>query len=1071
MDAATDIGELCRATAEELTRRFDCGAAAVWIRHGDALVAEGRCGATPERVAGPVLLRPHLMPDGWLALLRGDCPLLAGDGVLVVPLILGGEVTGLLEVVPEADDRPDDWSEALQLAARHLAQALNQCAARGTRASALCEALRVTVRVAGELASSPDDAPIWRQAIEVARSRLGLERCAIFVRDGDLVRGTYGTDRWGQTTDERSVSFPLNDFWHRQFSAPAPGERLWQVAETNHEYWEDGRRVDIGRGWVVATRITCGDRCEAVFCNDAALSGTPLDEVKQEALALLCSLLGPLIALRLAHQRLRAVVETQTEMICRHRPDGTLTFVNDAFATFFGRPPAELIGTSVLPLLPDDDRERILRHVAALTRERPTVTAELRVPRGDGQWRWHQWTCYATFGADGQVAEYQGVGRDITDHKRVVDALADRERFLSLALEGSRFGVWDWNLAEGEGRIYGHWAEFLGYEPDEIRLPLFMWDELVHPDDRHDVVDALRAHIDGTVPLFETEHRVRAKSGEWRWLFVRGLAVDRDASGRATRIVGIHTDVTARRAVMAELRRAKLAAEAADRTKAAFLASISHELLTPLNGMIGMTELALGTEVTEEQRHYLDVSLASAEWLRSLLDDVLEFSALEADRPRLDRLPFDLRASFEETILALAPRAQAKGLELLLRVEPEVPPVLLGDVRRLRQILANLVGNAIKFTAQGHVLVRVAAVLAGEGTRLRITVADTGIGIAADQQRSIFEPFVQADTSTTRPFPGSGLGLAVVARLAALMNGEVAVESRLGAGSLFRATVVVGRPPQPTEGAPPPPEAWAGRRVVLINGLPVAGKILAEMLADWSVILQREDEPVAGAEAPLAVIVDVHGAGADWWSRAECLASRHVAVPVILLQPPGWKPADAGQAALARVLKPLRQGQLRAVLERCGGPVAEAAAGVGEAETPEVSVTNGRAGRILVVEDNETTRELAGIILERHGYRPTLVSNAHEALDAVGAEPFDVVLMDVQMPGLDGYEATARLRALPSAGRPPLRVLALTARALPADRERCLSAGMDGYVSKPFRAQELIAAIEQLRALPIDSTP
>ncbi|GHC88411.1 hypothetical protein GCM10007320_35280 [Pseudorhodoferax aquiterrae] len=793
--------------------------------------------------------------------------------------------------------------------------------------------------------------------------------------------------------------------------------------------------------------------------------------------------------LRLAAEHaafLQALMDRIPNPIFYKDDEGRFLGCNKAYGQAFGLQPAELIGKTVLDLPYVPQREAGHAEQLALVRSGGMLSREAQFGFADGRVHTTLFSVSAIRMADDSSAGLVGVIVDVTPLKDAQQQLQDANERLQVAQDAGGIGVYDLDMRSGRGYWAPQLERLYGLAPGSYDGSPQFWERHVHLEDRERAAESFRAAIaDPQVRDFQHEFRVPLPDGRIRSVQSAGRVL-RDEAGRARRVIGVAIDITA-------LAQARDAAGAANQAKSDFLANMSHEIRTPMNAVIGMSHLALRTQLTPQQRDYLNKIQQSGQHLMGILNDILDFSKVEAGKLEVEHIPFELDRVIDTVAGVIADRANAKRLELVCDVAADVPQQLRGDPLRLGQILINYASNAIKFTEAGKVDIRVRVLEFGRGggeggeggpqVLLRFEVRDTGIGLTEEQQQRLFRSFEQADSSITRQYGGTGLGLAISKRLAGLMGGEVGVESVPGRGSTFWFTARLGLGER--RGRPVLPQIdLRGRRVLVVDDNAHAAQVLSELLAAQSFEVRTV---LSGAEAVAqvreaceagtpfdTVMLDWQMPGMDGLQTAARIRALGMApLPrMVIVTAYGREEVirSAQEAGIDHLmLKPVSASVLFDTMMRVLGEHAgdaPAAAAAQERRTPALHALEPlRGARILLVEDNELNQQVACELLQAAGFAVDVAADGRQALDRIaattqpGAMPYDLVLMDMQMPVLDGVGATRLLRQ--DARHAGLPILAMTANAMAADRQRCLEAGMQDFVAKPIEPDALWRALAQ----------
>jgi PAS domain S-box-containing protein len=933
-----------------------------------------------------------------------------------------------------------------------------------------------------------------RTAIEVAlykhaadqRLRQSERRYAITLSSiGDAV---IATDEQGRVAFMNPVAESLTG-WASRDALGQPLVNVFRIVnEETRERVEDpaakvlrlGVVVGLGNHTVLLSRdgreIAIDDSGAPIVDDSDGISGVVLvfRDITQRRAAEQAEIL------RLSNARMQLALRGSGITVWEYEfTDGTLENARIHTVNLWGYPSPEPCSfAEIIERWHPDDRERIIGAIRAyLGGETEHYETEGRVRDNDGKYRTGIARAVAVRDAAGKPTRLIGSSVDMTDLLATKEALRQSDLRYRNTFEHAPLGLVHYDFVNDSLlRVNQTYCDMTGWSRDELQG--LTGSDLTHPDDRSQLA-ATRNALTGGVPGVVTQLRMRHKAGRWIWVRVSASVTNDPLSGPPYAIA-IVEDISERKRLEEELSQSKEAAEASNRAKDEFLANVSHEIRTPMNAILGMTELVLDTPLSQAQRQALRTVRSATGNLLVIINDLLDFSKIEAGKVELYPATFRLRTAIGDIVRALAMRAHRKGLELVCSVSPHVPDALVGDAGRLGQVLFNLVGNAIKFTEHGDVVVQVdLGSTASDDVELQFTVRDTGIGIPVDKQSTIFRAFEQQDTSTTRKYGGTGLGLTIAARLVAMMGGAITVQSAPGAGSTFAFTARFAKQKRPgVERVEQPQLVLGSMRVLIVDDSETNRRILEQWLRGWrmdptavsddAVALDALRKGVSSGEPYALVVLDASMPDTDGLSLAARIRERPelAATPIILLIS-GDRPSDTersrGLRIDAHILKPVPQEELLQTIHEVmtRGDRDPAVSGSGAPDWPggeKVTVTTA-ALRVLVAEDNEFNAQLLRQLLSRWGHTVRVTADGREALDWAARGGFDLLLLDLHMPELDGFQVIMALRDRERGTGAHLPVIALTARARAEDRERCLAAGMDDFLAKPIDTAMLRAAL------------
>lgn len=757
--------------------------------------------------------------------------------------------------------------------------------------------------------------------------------------------------------------------------------------------------------------------------------------------------------------------------------NGTITYANDRFCEISGYSRQELVGSNHRIIKSGIHPPEVFADMWGTITLGQVWHGEVCNRGKDGHLYWVSATIVPLLDANGEPEQYIGIRTEITDRKRMEAELHVQLELVEGLIESIPLPVY---IKDSAGRyvrlnrafelfFHGRREDFIGKTLYDLLLPV---DARLHAEKDLELLQH------GGVQTFEA--LVHDRDGIAHDTIYRKAALTR-RDGTVYGLLGAIIDITDRKVAEVEMQKAKEVAEAASQAKSDFLANMSHEIRTPMNGIIGMTDLALETALTEEQPEFLSIVKASAEALLGIINDILDFSKIEAGKLLVENISFDLHRVLTEALKPLGMRAHEKRLELIFEISPEVPRHVIGDPSRLRQVLVNLVGNALKFTQKGEIALSVHLISGVRGKeRIQFSVRDTGIGIAPDKQQAIFDAFAQEDTSTTRKFGGTGLGLSISRRLVELMKGDLWLESVVGQGSTFYFALDLPRDTKPVDSAPHRIDL-RGREVLVIDDNATNRRVLAGMLAQWDIGAQTVDCGAAALDVIFSrekafdcILLDAHMPEMDGYELAKRLLARPgFSTPMIMLSS-GAVRGDAQRCQEVGISgyfsKPVSAEELLRAVCRVFEVIDQA----GAIEAKDLVTRHALRERqhvlqVLLVEDHPVNQKLALSLLDKWGHRATLANNGQEAVDLVREHRFDVILMDMHMPVMGGLDATRQIRAEEvQAGKTRTPIVAMTAAAMQSYRDACMEAGMDDFLSKPIRSKDLL---EVLKTYPASSNP
>jgi two-component system, sensor histidine kinase and response regulator len=736
----------------------------------------------------------------------------------------------------------------------------------------------------------------------------------------------------------------------------------------------------------------------------------------------------------------------------------------DGFSEF-----KKLIGKSIDEVLPTSVAKQVREAINSSLTDKKSINIEYVLTTNQGD-RWYDVRFSPMLFEDTKEKYVVSVARDTTDVKKLAEELETSSERLDLALSSSNTGLWEWSPESGNRYQNEQYYKQLGYSSDEFSDNQDVFSTLIHPDDVNHAIEKLNSHVAGNVEFYEAEFRLMAKDGSWKWIQAKGKTnIDPD-TGKPERVLGVHLDISERKKSEKELKEAMEKAEAATKAKSDFLANMSHEIRTPMNAIMGMSHLCLQTDLTIKQTDYLNKVHTASKSLLGIINDILDFSKIEAGKLDMESIDFNLGDVLDNVSTLVALKTQEKKLEFLIKAPSELPHFLVGDPLRLGQILINLANNAVKFTQKGEIVIIVELVeKVKDSVTLQFAVKDTGIGLTQEQIDKLFKSFSQADSSTTRKYGGTGLGLTISKRLVEMMNGSIHVESQSGKGSSFIFTAVFQEQPNPTIAKPFDLEELQGTNILVVDDSAISLEILQQILESLSFNVTTSDSGkkalnlLQKAKTTFEIVlldwqmpkmdgITVAGKIKDIFEPAQC---PKLILTTSLDLEEAKKMADAISFD-GFVSKPVNPSTLLDTImtsfgkEITGGSHQRQRKGYSKESLKPI-----QGALILLVEDNEINQQVAQELLEGAGFVVEIANHGKEAVEKTLSGSYDIVLMDIQMPVMDGYEATREIRKTKKTTDLP--ILAMTANAMLSDQRQAIESGMNDHIAKPIEPENLFA--------------